>query len=165
MRNSRRNFLKFSAASIAALSVGEGFASTGKTGILQPFHSAIHPTPFVDPLPVPERIRPTGRAGGSDLYRVRMLEFHRRLHSQLPEARLWGYEGSWPGPTFEVMRGQPIEVEWRNELPEHPIFPVDQSLDCCRPPVPLVRAVPHLHGSRTDSASDGLPERWFTPGQ
>jgi spore coat protein A, manganese oxidase len=25
--------------------------------------------------------------------------------------------------------------------------------------------VPHLHGARTSSESDGLPEKWFTPGQ
>jgi spore coat protein A len=33
------------------------------------------------------------------------------------------------------------------------------------PPTPAVRTVPHLHGSRTDSFSDGLPEKWFTPGR
>ena len=32
------------------------------------------------------------------------------------------------------------------------------------PPAPAVRTVPHLHGSRTQSVSDGLPEKWFTPG-
>jgi spore coat protein A len=29
----------------------------------------------------------------------------------------------------------------------------------------MVRTVPHLHGSRTQSYSDGLPEKWFAPGQ
>ena len=32
-------------------------------------------------------------------------------------------------------------------------------------PAPAVRTVPHIHGSRTLSESDGLPEKWFTPGQ
>lgn len=33
------------------------------------------------------------------------------------------------------------------------------------PPAPAVRTVPHLHGSRSRSESDGLPEKWFTPGR
>ena len=32
------------------------------------------------------------------------------------------------------------------------------------PPAPEVRTVPPLHGSRTPPESDGLPEKWFTPG-
>jgi spore coat protein A len=33
------------------------------------------------------------------------------------------------------------------------------------PPTPAVRAVPHLHGARSASESDGLPENWFEPGK
>ncbi|MGH9607769.1 MAG: multicopper oxidase family protein [Terracidiphilus sp.] len=109
---------------------------------------------------MPEETRKTG-----DLYRVRMLESSHRLHSQLPPAKIWGYEGHYPGPTFEAMRGRSIEVEWENHLPLQHIFPVDRHIHGAMPPTPAVRTVPHLHGSRTSSFSDGLPEKWFTPGQ
>jgi spore coat protein A len=33
------------------------------------------------------------------------------------------------------------------------------------PPSPAVRTVTHLHGSRSPAISDGLPEKWFTPGE
>lgn len=98
-------------------------------------------------------------------YTARMGEFERKLHSQLPPTRLWGYEGCYPGPTFDVRRGQPVAVEWINNLPTRHIFAVDQHIHGAMPPAPAVRTVPHLHGSRTTSESDGLPERWFTPGQ
>lgn len=119
---------------------------------------------FVDPLPIPHRIQPYEKRGNISLYRVRMVEFEKKLHSSLPPARLWGYEGQVPGPIFEARSGQPIEVEWRNDLPQRHLFPVDTAIHGAQPPAPAVRTVPHLHGARTDSKSDGLPEDWFTPG-
>ncbi|HTV81129.1 MAG TPA: multicopper oxidase domain-containing protein [Acidobacteriaceae bacterium] len=95
---------------------------------------------------------------------MRMVEFERSLHSHLPPARLWGYEGEYPGPVFEARVGAPVQVEWSNDLPQRHLFLIDQRLRANAPPTPAVRAVPHLHGSRTPSYSDGLPENWFTPG-
>ncbi|MGH9599458.1 MAG: multicopper oxidase family protein [Terracidiphilus sp.] len=119
---------------------------------------------FIDPLPVPIRLTPLEVRKSGDLYRVRMLETSRKLHSQLPPARFWGYKGHYPGPTFEALRGHPIEVEWENRLPLQHIFPIDRHIHGAMPPAPAVRTVTHLHGSRTSSFSDGLPEKWFTPG-
>lgn len=164
MHSSRRDFLRLSAASVTAFAATNSSNALGQMVPVKPFYSPIHPTPFIDPLPIPVRMQAAGKQQGRDFYQVRMVEFQRRLHSELPPAKLWGYEAAWPGPTFEAMRGDPIVVEWHNELPLQPLIPVDTSLPSCRPPVPLVRAVPHLHGSRTDSYSDGLPENWFTPG-
>jgi len=120
--------------------------------------------PFVDPLPIPQTIRPQRIRGNTAHYRVSMKQFERPLHSSLPAAKLWGYEGQWPGPVFEAMRGRTVEVEWSNELPSQHLFAVDPHIHGCMPPTPAVRTVPHLHGSCTDSISDGLPENWFTPG-
>ena len=92
------------------------------------------------------------------------MEFKRKMHSQLPPTRFWGYEGHYPGPTFEAFRGKPIEVHWENSLPADHIFQVDKHIHGAMPPSPAVRTVPHLHGARTGSESDGLPEKWFTPG-
>jgi spore coat protein A len=99
------------------------------------------------------------------LYRMRMLEFTQQMHSQLPPTRLWGYEGQYPGPSIEAFRGRPIEVRWENHLPSKHIFEVDPLIHGAMPPAPAVRTVPHVHGSRSRSESDGLPEKWFTPGR
>jgi spore coat protein A len=94
-----------------------------------------------------------------------MVEFEKQLHSQLPPTKLWGYEGQYPGPVFEAMRNRPVEVRWENHLPVKHIFQIDTKIHGTMSPAPAVRNVPHLHGSRTESENDGLPERWFTPGQ
>jgi len=39
-----------------------------------------------------------------------------RFHRDLPESPIWGFDGGLPGPTIEAERGQPVSVEWRNEL-------------------------------------------------
>lgn len=119
---------------------------------------------YVDPLPVLRTLRPTETRKGIEQYHVRMMECHHRFHSQLAPARLWGYEGQYPGPTFETFRGRPIQVDWENRLPQQHLFGIDPHIHGAMPPAPAVRTVPHLHGARTPSASDGLPEKWFTPG-
>lgn len=159
---SRRTFLKLCAASAPALAFARG-AFGGQTASSASASGKLEP--YIDPLPIPPRHTPHGKRGDAILYRVRMMEFERPLHSQLPPTRLWGYEGHYPGPIFEAMRGQPVEVEWHNDLPARHLFPVDTHIHGAMPPAPAVRTVPHLHGSRTDSISDGLPEKWFTPGQ
>jgi spore coat protein A, manganese oxidase len=93
-----------------------------------------------------------------------MMDFSRKIHSELPETRLWGYEAQYPGPVIEATRGEPIEVKWENRLPTKHIFAIDPTIHGAMPPAPEVRTVPHLHGSRSPSHSDGLPERWFVPG-
>jgi spore coat protein A, manganese oxidase len=59
----------------------------------------------------------------------------------------------------------PIEVLWENRLPTQHLFAIDPHIHGAMPPAPAVRTVPHLHGSRSESQSDGLPEKWFTPEQ
>jgi spore coat protein A len=117
--------------------------------------------------------------------------------------KVWGYGGdaydpitgeslgtvhSAPGPTFEAIRGVPVQVKWVNNLvdsegtPLTHLFPVDPTLHWANPegtekpeppyiayppgyssaqsPVPIVT---HLHGGETPSASDGNPDSWWTP--
>jgi spore coat protein A len=119
---------------------------------------------YIDPLPVPKQLMPESMSKDGIEYRVRMLGFTRQMHSQLPPTRLWGYEGQYPGPTIEARRGQPILVRWENHLPMQHMFGIDPRIHGAMPPTPEVRTVPHLHGARTRSESDGLPEKWFTPG-
>lgn len=161
----RRDFLRTLAASLPTLALG----STRRAEALQEmFRRDWYQSPaverFVDPLPIPQKIQPYKVRGTTAHYRVRMMEFRRALHSSLAPSRLWGYEGQWPGPVFEAMKGRRVEVEWHNDLPAQHLFGVDPNVHGCAPPTPAVRTVPHLHGSCTDSVSDGLPENWFTPG-
>jgi spore coat protein A len=101
---------------------------------------------------------------GSVEYHVRMMECSQKMHSQLPPTRLWGYEGQYPGSTFEAERGRPTIVHWENRLPVQHLFAVDQNIHGAMAPSPAVRTVTHLHGSKTSSDSDGLPEKWFAGG-
>jgi spore coat protein A len=167
LRN-RRNFLKLCAASVPALAVGDrlGAEALQMTGVFRPIYQT-SPTVnrYIDPLPIPKRLTPQSTHKDKVQYSVRMSEFTHQMHSQLPPTRVWGYEGQYPGPTFDVMSGVPVEVRWENALPEKHIFQVDPHIHGAMPPTPAVRTVPHLHGARTRSESDGLPEKWFTPGK
>ena len=98
---------------------------------------------------------------------------------------VWGYGRNgrgvdWPGRTFEVKSGMPIQVKWENKL-VHPatgeflphLLPVDTNLHWAyslhgyeqntisNSGVPII---PHLHGGHTDFQFDGNPEFFFSPG-
>ncbi|KNZ70386.1 bilirubin oxidase [Thermincola ferriacetica] len=120
---------------------------------------------FVDPLPIPGILKPVGKLNGVDFYRVAMREFKQKLHRDLPETTVWGYEGTYPGPTFEVRKNVPIKVKWENNLPvNRHLLPVDSTVHGAQPSNPLVRTVVHLHGGNVPDESDGYPEAWFTNG-
>jgi spore coat protein A len=82
---------------------------------------------------------------------------------------VWGYgltggAVTYPGPTFMTKRDVMIQVLWQNKLPRQHLLPVDTSLHWANPADRGIAAVTHLHGGHTESASDGLPEAWFTQG-
>jgi spore coat protein A, manganese oxidase len=158
---SRRSFLRFCAASVSASALSRLEAGAAES----PRRTPAKLDRFIDPLPRLERFTPHREAADATEYRVRILEFEQPLHSQLPPTRLWGYEGHYPGPVFEARQGRPVRVRWENHLPNRHLFAIDTHIHGAMPPAPPVRTVPHLHGARTPSASDGLPEKWFTPGQ
>lgn len=94
-----------------------------------------------------------------------MRELHTKIHRDLPPTRVWGFNGSSPGPIFETRSGQGLLVEWANELPLQHFLPIDHTIHGAESDKPDVRSVIHLHGGRTPSASDGYPEDWYVPGQ
>lgn len=126
---------------------------------------------FVDPLPVPPIARATGQRAhpaypGRTLpyYRMEMRAFKARLHRDVPATPLWGYDGLFPGPTFETTRGEPLLVEWVNALPTKHFLPIDHNIHGAEREKPEVRAVTHVHGARVPSGGDGYPEDWYTTG-
>ncbi|RLQ94069.1 multicopper oxidase family protein [Falsibacillus albus] len=121
-------------------------------------------TKFMDPLPLLPVMKPAGRTGDGTYYEVRMTQFKQSLHSELQESLVWGYEGFFPGPTFEVQRGERILVKWMNQLPDQHLFPIDHTVHGAERDKPDVRTVVHVHGGRTKPGSDGYPEAWFTNG-
>jgi spore coat protein A len=138
--------------------------------------------PFVDPLPVPERLLAPQHGGRLT---VAIRAGAHRFHRDLPESRIWGFDGTVPGPTIEAERAKPVRVEWCNEL-DGPLPVVvtiaPQATDADGVPVQAVpglsggapderatalagHTVVHLHGGLTPASYDGWAENLFAPGQ
>jgi FtsP/CotA-like multicopper oxidase with cupredoxin domain len=139
-------------------------------------------TPFVDALPLPSRLIATEHDGQLT---VRLRAGEHRFHRDLPASSVWGFEGMVPGPTIEAERGQPVTVDWRNEL--RGAFPVTDTVapeptDADGVPVQCLpglsggepdrhatalsgETVVHLHGGLTPASYDGWAENLFAPGQ
>ena len=126
--------------------------------------------PFVDPLPLPERLH----ARPGQKLRIAMREVHAKIHRDVPATRFWAYtdadstrfraEVTALAPLIEARAHQPLHIEWINELPTKHFLPIDHSLHGCGTDVPDVRTVAHLHGAKVPSADDGYPEDWFATG-
>ncbi len=159
---SRRQFLKYSGAAGAFLAAQHALG-----GLLESAY-AVSPalTPFLDPMPVPPVHTPTGSVNGVPLYTVTMSQITQKLHTQLPASTLWAYNGTYPGGTFVVSTGQPIYVDWVNNLPLTHLLTtaIDRTIAGIAAD-PEVRVVPHVHGGNQPSAFDGGPLDWWVPGQ
>jgi spore coat protein A len=117
--------------------------------------------PYVDALPIPPVLAPAQTPVAP--VTIRMGAFRQKIHRDLPPSTLWGYNGSWPGPTIEVQRDQPFSVLWVNALPTRHFLPLDFTIHGEEETVPLVRAVVHVHGAQTLPEHDGYPDAWVTP--
>lgn len=130
-------------------------------------------TPFLDPLPIPAVATPvSGTVGGVATYNLAITEFNQQLHSQLPPTRVWGYGGSYPGPTIVASSGNPVTVNWINDLRDAQgnlrtthYLPVDMCLMGPDTEGPTARIVTHLHGGHVPAAVDGYPTSTLLPGQ
>ena len=140
----RRDLLKF--GGLAGLGVvgltGCSTTDPEQTGQLLSSGADL-PEPFTLPLKLPAVLKPTERlSDGSDLYRVTSRAAQIEI---LPGRRtaILGYEGTFPGPTIETRRDQPVAVEHVNDL--------------------TVPIVVHLHGGQVPAASDGFPTDVILP--
>ena len=157
---SRRKFLKAS-----AITAG-GFVFPWKWSMADSSPGLLDPNTipkFVDPLPIPAVLEPIGHSKNAASYRVTMTEFEQQiLPAGFNPTVVWGYEGSFPGPTIEARRNKPVAVKWINELPMSHLFPIDITLHGTDNGEPEVRTVVHLHGAHTKPQFDGFPEDWYT---
>jgi spore coat protein A, manganese oxidase len=136
-----------------------GAGAPGPPAPALPQGPAVTLASFVTPLSIPPVIRP--KAGAAPV-QIHMRPFHHKAHRDLPPSTMWGYNAMWPGPTFEVRKGQPIAVEWSNRLPNRHFLPLDYTIHGSEQNVPQVRTVTHLHGARVMPDSDGYPDAWVT---
>jgi spore coat protein A len=116
---------------------------------------------FVDELPIPTVLKPDEEDCGYAYYEVFMKRALHKFHRDFPPAQIWGYNGTYPGPTIETMKGQTVFVKWVNNLPRRHFLPVDKTLHGAIDN-PEVRTVVHLHGADVAPDSDGHPEAWYT---
>ncbi|MEJ2725144.1 MAG: multicopper oxidase [Deltaproteobacteria bacterium] len=142
--------------------------------------AATHPK-FMNEMPLPARVDAT--SGGKFTVEMRDTVQFLGIYDTFADVptdnplytAVWGYgfkggSVTYPGATFVAMRDVPVDVKWENKLPKglhlvalddsiHLVDPIKKTLEEGNIPV-----VAHLHGGHTESASDGLPEAWFTQG-
>ncbi len=116
---------------------------------------------FVDSLPIPA----VAKSAAGSHYRLEVTQVLTKAHRDLPATRMWGYNGTSPGPTIEARSGQSISIEWVNALPKKHFLPIDHNLHGAEKDKPEVRSVVHVHGAKVPPESDGYPESWKVPGQ
>ena len=100
------------------------------------------PRAFEAALPIIPVLKPTRTDSSTDYYEVVARP---GAASVLPglTTGIWGYNGTFPGPTIEARRGRRVSLRLRNTLP-----------------VPIVN---HLHGGHTPPESDGYPTDLILP--
>jgi spore coat protein A len=156
----RRNLFAQAVASQSAMKMPTAHAQVVPAQVLAAQQSPpVTLASYVTPLSIPPVIRPS--AGAAPL-RVHMRQFRHKAHRDLPPSTMWGYNGMWPGPTFEVRKGQPISVKWTNQLPTKHFLPLDYTIHGEEQDVPQVRTVTHVHGAQVMPDSDGYPDAWVT---
>jgi len=129
---------------------------------------------YVNDLPV---IRDLGLrydlTGGGNIAVEMQQTSQNLLGPAYPNTTVWGYKfpglpTTYPGATIVAREGVPVQVKWKNKLPKGShLLPVDRTLHMAEPIAlalkkKFIPTVTHLHGGHTESASDGLPEAWFT---
>ncbi|MEO8620495.1 MAG: multicopper oxidase domain-containing protein [bacterium] len=98
---------------------------------------------FSEPFRAPPVLQPTTADGDADYFDL--VEEARDIQV-MPGAltRIWGYNGSFPGPTISVTRNRRAVLRVHNALTAHTAV--------------------HLHGGNTDPASDGFPTDMIVAG-
>ena len=140
MKVSRRNFFGIAgSAGLVAATASLGLLKLGPTTSTgTALRSEVPlPQPFSQPLTLPSVLRPT--AGRLELIQQAAAV---EIIPGLP-TEVWGFNGSFPGPTIAASSGRPLTVTVRNQLP--------------------VPTVVHLHGGRTPAESDGYPTDLILP--
>lgn len=133
---SRREFVALGAGVVA------GAAMTRATSDHDtPTHPIRH---FEVPLPIPRVLEPIRTDATTDYYEIVQREERVEI---LPGRHtvIWGYNGTFPGPTIKARRGRTVSIRHVNRLG--------------------TPTVVHLHGGVTPPESDGFPMDHVMPGE
>ena len=98
-------------------------------------------------------------------YRMPMRPAEIKVHRDMQPTRWWACASSVPGATIEARSGEPLLVEWANDLPPQHFLPIDHNLHGAEADKPEVRTVVHVHGAKVRPEQDGYPEDWVVPGK
>lgn len=162
---SRRRLLNVLGAAATAAALERRHVVGQSDDLMPNVLTGIRLEPFVDALVIPAVLRGSNRNARPLHHQIKISEFRQKLHRDLPESIVWGFDGSTPGPTIEARRGQAVMIDWVNRLPfRHRLF-IDHTLCGAGSDVPEVRTTIHLHGGHVSPENDGYPEDWITPSQ
>jgi spore coat protein A len=167
MNFTRRRFLGVAAGASAAAAVPAVLVA-GTAQAANPLHGSTYAPKFTTALPRPKRINLIGQP-----VTISATQFAQQVLTGYPATQLYGYNGSWPGPTLVAASYLRASVIWQNKLPttgptlaaSGHLLPVDASLlnpDMAALPAGQKPLVTHLHGGHSEWESDGHPEAWFT---
>ena len=95
-------------------------------------------------LPIPPVLAPVRVDATTDYYEIVQREAWSEIIPGV-RTRIWGYNGSFPGPTIKARRGRTTVVVHTNNL--------------------SIPTVVHLHGGVTRPDSDGFPTDTMAPGE
>ncbi len=166
----RREFIRWTAASGAGLAVGGTLLNNGRARAASAARAASVAgglTPYLDPMPILADNAIDATAAGATVNLSTAL-ITRKLHSQLPETTLFGYMGgpkdgaSYLGPVIVAKSGTQVTASYTNGLAPDDylkVFANDGSsyTQFNRFTPPEVRILTHLHGGLLTGESDGNP--------
>jgi FtsP/CotA-like multicopper oxidase with cupredoxin domain len=84
-------------------------------------------------------------------YELTMSESSQKYHPDYSATRIWGFNGTVPGPNIQARYGEPILVRFHNHLPS---VKTPQDFG-------IAEMTTHLHNGHTPSESDGNPVNYF----
>jgi len=126
---------------------GGGSALSGNdpnSGIQTLTSQAPMPPQFKSTLPIPQQLQPTRRTADTDYYEIVQSAATAEILPGL-KTPIWGYNGTFPGPTIVQNPNRNVVVTHRNNLP--------------------VPTVVHLHGGAVPHDSDGYPTDFVLPAE
>jgi spore coat protein A, manganese oxidase len=161
VKHGRRTFLGRSLSGVASLALPSRAAAQQNTKPIGTIdEEGVSLASFADPLTIPGVLRPSSVPDKP--LSIRMSQFRQKVHRDLSPTVVWGYEGTWPGPTIEVRAGHAASVKWIYSLPDKHLLPIDNTIHGAEKSLPQVRAVTHVHGLAVHPDDDGFPEGWST---